>query len=126
MDIGSLRNDLSPGETDGVFAKFMNCHRHERNRFLFSGGKQHVHFARAGLAGNFLGQFHQFIGLMPPRTDDDHDVISRLQQRDTGVTADVAGAAGDQDRLHARHSTTWNPLFVTSSDLRKAMQQACQ
>ena len=68
--------DLSAGETDGFFAKFMDGHRHQRHRFLFTGGEQHVHFTRSRLAGDFFRKIDKFVRLVTARTHDDDDVVT--------------------------------------------------
>ncbi len=88
--------DLGAGKADGFFADALNRHRHERDRDLFARRKEHVHFARPRMTRDLGSQFHQFIRLVPPRTDD-HDNIKSAPFRVHSPLSGLSDFAGVGD-----------------------------
>jgi hypothetical protein len=110
--------NLSAGETDRFFAKFMDGHRHKRHRFLFARRQQHVHLAWSRLAGDFFGKIDKFVGLVPSRAHDDDDVVSFAFRfhRATGCAADFFGI-GHTRATKLLHNDCHVVVFSCGKDL---------
>ncbi len=78
--VRAVRNDadLSAGEADGWFAKFMDRHGQQGDGDLLAGGQKHVHFTSGWRFADFLGQRNKFIGRIAAGANHDDDLVAFL------------------------------------------------
>jgi 2-polyprenyl-6-hydroxyphenyl methylase/3-demethylubiquinone-9 3-methyltransferase len=67
---------LRAGERHRGHVQRVQRHGRERDGLLFTGGKQHVHFALAGQRHDFLGQLDQVVCHAAHRGNNDDDLIA--------------------------------------------------
>ena len=78
MDAGGAHAHLAAGERARRDAAFAQRHGQQRDRHLFAGGQQHVHFARIRFARDAGGEVDQPVGVIAHGGDDDGDAIAAL------------------------------------------------
>ena len=88
---------LRPGQRDGLDARGLERHGHERAADVLAGGEQQVHLARVRVVRDGGGQLEQVVGRVAHGADDD-DEVAAVATVSRDARGDVADALSIRKR----------------------------